>query len=175
MLVLYRGMAAASKWAAVAGSFCALLAGLATVADILIRSFGGQGIIGTVDITQMLIVAAAFLTIPYGFIADTHVSMDALTDKLPPRLQSLFKAHAALLGCVLMAAIAYYGLGQAKTVQMMGDRSQTIGIPMIWNWWPLLGGAAYAGLVCFVIALRHIRACLLGHDDIGRDLGPEAH
>src|SRR3546814_20479585 len=59
MIQLYRLSETAAAWAAKAGAVCALLAGIITCADIVIRNAGGEGIIGTVDITQMMLVATA--------------------------------------------------------------------------------------------------------------------
>src|SRR3546814_7491283 len=91
MIQLHRLSETAAAWAAKAGAVGALLAGIVTCADIVIRNAGGEGIIGTVDITQMMIVATAFLTIPYGFIADSHVSVDIGVEQLPFRLQAFCK------------------------------------------------------------------------------------
>jgi TRAP-type C4-dicarboxylate transport system permease small subunit len=169
MIRFYRLSETVAAWAAKAGALCALLAGLITCADIVIRNAGGEGIIGTVDVTQMMIVATAFLTIPYGFIADSHVSVDLGVERLPFRLQAACKALAALFGAVLMGAIGWYGIGQFDTVAQLGDRSQTIGWPMTWFWYPLLVGAFFSTLVALVVTLRHVVA-MVG----GRDLVPAA-
>lgn len=164
MTALYRLTETAAAWAAKAGMLCALMAGLVTCADIVIRNTGGQGILGTVDITQMMIMAAAFLTIPYGFISDSHVAVDIGIERLPFRLQALCRAMAALLGAVLMLAIGWYGIGQFDTVALMGDRSQTIGMPMVWYWYPLLVGSFFAVAVVLAVMLRHLMAMIAGHD-----------
>lgn len=174
MTGLYRLAETAAAWAAKLGVLCALLAGLVTCADIVIRNTGGQGILGTVDITQMLIMATAFLTIPYGFIADSHVSVEIGVEKLPFRLQALFKAIAALLGTLLMLAIGWYGIGQFETVGLMGDRSQTIGLPMTWFWYPLLAGSFFAAAMAVVVMLRHVAAALRGYDPLPAPPKPEA-
>src|SRR3546814_16732310 len=77
MIQLYRLSETAAAWAAKAGAVCALLAGLVTCADIVIPTPGGEGIIGTVDITQIMIVAPPFLTIPYALIPETHLRSKA--------------------------------------------------------------------------------------------------
>lgn len=170
MIHIYRHALTAAAWAAKAGAVCALLAGVVTCLDIAIRNMGGQGILGTVDITQMFIMATAFLTIPYGFLADSHVAVDIGVERLPFRLRALCKSVAALLGALLMLAIGWYGIGQFQTVAMMGDRSQTIGLPMVWYWYPLLAGAFFAALMAFILALRHGIAMLTGRDPVS----PEA-
>lgn len=166
MIHIYRYAQIVAAWAAKLGAVCALLAGLVTCADIIIRNLGGQGILGTVDITQMFIMATAFLTIPYGFIVDSHVAVEIGIERLPFRLQALCKMVAALFGAALMLAIGWYGVGQFKTVALMGDRSQTIGLPMVWYWYPLLAGAFFAALMASVVMLRHAATLLTGRDPI---------
>lgn len=164
MIAFYRRAEQAAAWAGKLGAFCALLAGLFTCLDIAIRNFGGQGILGTVDITQLMIVGTAFLTIPYGFMSDSHVSVDVGISWMPLRAQALCRAFAALLGGALMWAIGWFGIGQAQTVAMMGDKSQTIALPMIWFWYPLLGGAFFATALIVLIVLRHLVVMITGRD-----------
>ncbi|WP_374466334.1 TRAP transporter small permease [Ferrovibrio sp.] len=166
MTPIYRAAEWSAAWAARVGALCALLAGLATCADVVIRHAGGQGILGTVDITQLMIMAAAFLTIPYGFIADSHVAVDLGVERLPFRIQAFCRMAAALCGALLMLAIAGFGWQQFNTVALMGDRSQTIALPMTWYWYPLLGGAVFAALMALVVALRHLVSMLAGRDPL---------
>lgn len=174
MMPIYRAADWSAAWAARVGAFCALLAGLATCADVVIRQAGGQGILGTVDITQLMIMATAFLTIPYGFISDSHVAVDLGIERLPFRLQALCRMLAALCGALLMLAIGWFGWQQFNTVALMGDRSQTIALPMTWYWYPLLGGAVFAALMALVVALRHAVALLTGRDPVVADRAGEA-
>ena len=166
MIAFYRLAERAASWAGKIGAFCALLAGLFTCLDIVIRNLGGQGILGTVDITQLMIVACAFLTIPYGFMSDSHVAVDFVTTRLPLRARALCRAFAALLGGMLMLAIGWFGIGQAQTVAMMGDRSQTIALPMIWFWYPLLAGAFFTAALILLIVLRHLAVVFTGREMI---------
>ena len=137
MIAFYRLAEQAASWAGKTGAVCALLAGLFTCLDIAIRSFGGQGILGTVDI---------------------------VTPRLPLRARALCRAFSALLGGVLMLAIGWFGIGQAQTVAMMGDKSQTIGLPMIWFWYPLLVGAFFTTALILLIVLRHLVVAVTGRE-----------
>ena len=166
MIALYRLAERAASWAGKIGAFCALLAGLFTCLDIAIRNFGGQGILGTVDITQLMIVGCAFLTIPYGFMTDSHVAVDIVTTRLPLRARAFCRAFSALLGGMLMLAIGWFGIGQAQTVAMMGDKSQTIALPMIWFWYPLLAGAFFTVALIVLIVLRHLAVVFTGREVI---------
>lgn len=164
MIAFYRFSEQAAAWAGKLGALCALVAGLFTCVDIVIRNLGGEGILGTVDLTQLMIVGTAFLTIPYGFMSDSHVSVDVGISWMPLRAQALCRAFAAILGGVLMWAIGWYGIGQANTVAMMGDKSQTIALPMIWFWYPLLAGAFFSTFLILLIVLRHLAVVVTGRE-----------
>jgi TRAP-type C4-dicarboxylate transport system permease small subunit len=153
---LYDAIAAVARWGGAASLVLVLAAGFVTVSDIVLRSLEGGGILGTTDIVQLLVMAAAFCAIPYGFFADTHVSVDLLTNGLPPRWLALVKGLSALLGAVLLVGIAWYGGLQAQLEYGYGDKSSTIEIPKLWYWVWLVAGAALAALAAATVAARHL-------------------
>lgn len=167
MRALYTGIAAVARLGGAASLLLILGAGLLTVADILIRSTKGGGILGTTDMVQLLVMAAAFCAIPYGFFADTHVSVDLLTDGLPPRGLAFVKGLSALLGAALLIGLAWYGGLQAQLEYGYGDKSSTIEIPKIWYWVWLVGGSALAAFAALMVAARHLIVAS-GGGDIGR-------
>jgi TRAP-type C4-dicarboxylate transport system permease small subunit len=163
---LYDAIAAIARWVGAASLVLILAAGLLTVADILIRTVKGGGILGTTDIVQLLVMAAAFCAIPYGFFADTHVSVDLLTDGLPPRGLAFVKGVSALLGALLLVGLAWYGGLQAHLEYGYGDKSSTIEIPKVYYWIWLVGGSALAALAAIMVAARHLLVAS-GGSDIG--------
>ncbi len=149
------GWARALAWVAVA---CLAGATLVTLADIGLRALSrtvglvtgrppGLALIGIVDLVQLAVMAAAYLAIPFTFAGEGHVTVDMLHLRLPYRLQTLLRALAALLSCLFMAMILRYGIDQARLVAEYGDRSATLGIPLVWYWLPLLLGAALSVLI----------------------------
>ncbi|MHC5655243.1 TRAP transporter small permease [Stappia sp.] len=138
---------------ALVGMACLFGAGLVTVVDIVMRAFE-SGIHGAVDIVQLLIMATAFTAIPYAFFSDGHVSVDIVTQSFPDPVQKLLRALTALASAVVMALILYYGWEAAKLQMMFGDKSQNIGIPLIWYWMPLIVGAGLSVLACLFVALE---------------------
>ncbi len=132
---------------------CLAGATLVTLADIGLRALSralglvtgtppGLALVGIVDLMQLAVMAAAYLAIPFTFAGEGHVTVDMLYLRLPYRLQTLLRALAALLSCLFMAMILRYGIEQALLVASYGDRSATLGIPLVWYWAPLLLGAA---------------------------------
>jgi TRAP-type C4-dicarboxylate transport system permease small subunit len=66
----------------------------------------------------------------------------------------------ALLSTALLAAIVWYSLGQARIQFAQGDKSMTLGIPMLVYWVPMLLGTALSIVATLLVAAREgARAC----------------
>jgi TRAP-type C4-dicarboxylate transport system permease small subunit len=163
---LYRAGAALARWGAALSLLLVMAAGALTVADIVLRSATGRGILGTTDITQLLIMGAAFAAIPYGFFVESHVSVDLATDRLPPRALAAVKAVSAGLALLLLIGVVVYGTAQARIEAGYGDASSTIGIPKTWYWIALIAGCALSVCASAVVMLRH-GLTMLGGRDVG--------
>lgn len=165
MRPFYRAMKAAAH---VGGAACLLLviaAGILTVIDVAIRKTAGGGILGTTDWVQLLTMAAAFAAIPYGFFAESHVSVDLLTDGLRPGLLALVKAAGALVGVGLLVTVAWAGWDQLALSRETGAGSPTIGLPMSWYWWPFMIGTVWSAVAGLAVACRYL-GIALGRGDV---------
>lgn len=140
-------------------------AAIFTVADIVLRTAIGFALIGTIDIIQLCIMAAAATAIPHAFMTGAHVSVDLATDWLPDRALAAVKALAALAGLAMLILITRYGFDRAQMVIGYGDTSQTIGIPIVWYWGPLLTGMGLAALACVVLAASFTAVAVTGRID----------
>lgn len=116
-------------------------AALVTVADVLGRNIG-LPVEGVVDLVQLFVVAGAWLVMPYAFMAGAHVSVDFVLNMLPPTLTAPLRVFAALVALALIGLMLWYGFDTFKVRTMFGDRSQQLGIPVAWYWYPLLVGLA---------------------------------
>jgi TRAP-type C4-dicarboxylate transport system permease small subunit len=139
-------LSAVLRWISLAGSGLLFLGVLMTVADIAIRHTIGGAITGTVDLMQLIVMWAALAAIPYGFIANDHVAVDLLTEKFSAPVQRWLSALSAVLGCIFLWAVFYFSTLQAWLEFGYGDRTQTIGIPMILYWLPMLAGMLLSGV-----------------------------
>lgn len=129
-------------WLAAAGVGALMLAILIVTADIVTRKSLGFSIRGTIDLTQLAQMACAFLALPYVFLRESNVSVEAFTDRLPRRAQRVVRRVAATLTLALMLAITWYSLLQAGIQMSLGDKSVTLGIPILAYWLPTLAGMA---------------------------------
>ncbi len=138
-------------WAGVAAL---LVPTLLVCADIAWRRAVGGAFIDVFDITQLCLVACAAWTIPYGFVHRTHINMDLLVGRLPPRARGVLDAvihvgTAALF--VLLAVLAWNATVLHYDYQ---DSTQNLGIPVVWHWGIFLLGLALSILACLWRARR---------------------
>ena len=126
-------------------------AALVTVADVLGRRVG-LPIDGVVDLVQLLVMAGTWLVMPYAFMAGAHVGVDLLVASLPRGPALLLRALAAAAAFALLALMLWQGFETFRVRTMFGDRSQQLGIPVAWYWYPLLLGLG-ASLLGVALAL----------------------
>ena len=131
------------------------MAGVAALmVDIAARKTIGFSILGMIDLTQLAQMACVFLVLPLAFLKESHVSVDFITERFPERVRALVECLSALLGVALLAAILWYSWGQALIQIRQGDRSVTLGIPMLWYWVPLLAGTLLSILASGLVFLK---------------------
>ncbi len=132
-----------------------VVAVLVTTGDVILRKLAGISFDGNVDITQLMVMTAAFAAIPYAFVTGGHVAVPLLAERLPPRAQTVLLLMAALLSCAFMSAIAWFGYFKAMEEWGYGDRTLTLGLPKIWFWLPLLLGSGLSAVYTALAAVRH--------------------
>ena len=131
------------------------MAGVAALmVDIAARKTVGFSILGMIDLTQLAQMACVFLVLPLAFLKESHVSVDFITERFPPRARAAIECVSALIAIVLLAAILWYSWGQARIQVSQGDRSVTLGIPMLWYWAPLLAGTALSIAACGLVLFK---------------------
>jgi TRAP-type C4-dicarboxylate transport system permease small subunit len=129
---------------------------LVLIADIVARRTLGFSILGTIDLTQLAVMGCVYLAMPLAFLRGAHVSVEFITDAMPAPLARACRVAAALLTTLLLAALAWYSFGQARIGFAQGDRSVTLGIPMILYWAPLLVGLAGSTLAAILVFTREL-------------------
>ncbi len=124
---------------ACAGVLAYAAAALVTVADIIGRQVGAP-IAGVVDLVQLFVVGGAWLAIPYAFMTGAHVGVDLIVEAFPKATERTLRIIAGLAAMALVALMLVYCYEAFQQQLMFGDRSQQLGIPIIWYWVPLLFG-----------------------------------
>ena len=138
-----------------AGVSLLLMCAVLNVGDIATRRLTTWNLTGIVDITQLMVMACAFMCIPYTFMREAHIDVDFITTHLPPRINSALMGLWSLAGALFMAAVTWYAGVAALQAYVNNDQSTTIGIPIVWYWVPLLFGCVLSVLACASLVLAH--------------------
>ena len=137
-------------------------AAIVTVVDILGRRLG-YPIEGVVDLVQLFVVTGAWLTMPFAFFSAAHVSVDFLLAVMPVNLKVPLMVLGAVASLSLVALMLRQGYLTFETRTMFGDRSQQLGIPIAWYWYPLLIGLAVSLRAIFLELVTSVKR-ELGHE-----------
>ncbi|MCX7565981.1 TRAP transporter small permease [Sulfitobacter sp. F26169L] len=127
---------------------------IVVVGDIIWRRIGGGSFIGAVDLTQLSVVIAASMSIPYAFTKGAHVKIDLLAGIMSDRIKVLLDVMAALFGAALLAFLLWLTWGRAMEIWGYGDVSQDLAIPMILYWGALVVGLSLSVLACLLAAAK---------------------
>lgn len=155
----------------VAGALIAIMM-LFTVYNILGRWLFSAPLSGTVELTQLSMVAIVYLGLAYAQHQDDHISVDLLYTRFGPRGRAVFDAIAAALSLVVLALITWRLYEYSLVLEVGGRTTAARRIPL----YPL-AYVAMLGTIAFVLALlataieRTRRARELGDDpERGDDL-----
>lgn len=124
------------------------------IADISTRKSLGYSIRGTIDLTQLAQMACAFLALPYVFLHQSHISVDFVTNWLGPRALATVRVAGALVTLGLLVAVTWYSYAQAAIQIGQGDKSVTLGIPILAYWLPTLAGMTLSCAAALIVAVR---------------------
>ncbi len=149
-----------TRWCAWLGVCLLILCATLNVGDIATRRLVNLNVVGMVDVTQLLVMACAFLCIPYTFAREAHVDVDFVVNHLPARLKLALMGLWNLCSAFLMGTVTWYASVAALQAQANGDTSNTIAIPITWYWWPLLFGCGLSVVVCLLLGGAYFKRVL---------------
>lgn len=144
----------------------ALLACVAiTVSDVVLRNFFAGTIRGALEITQLCIMWAAFLTIPLGFAHGNHISVEVVLSALPRNIKGLMQGLFTLIGAAVLLAYLWWGGAQAVEAFERHELTSTIGIPIWLYWVPVLFGMALSAACAVMVAFGNFDGSFTAHQE----------
>jgi len=122
------------RWLA---TLCGLLAGLAlfaimllTFVDVLGRKFLSASVPGSLELTELLMVAVIFAGLPLVSLHGEHVVFDSLDPWVPRALRRLQQALVELLCVALLLGLAWLLWVKAGQMHEYGDISAQLKLPL---------------------------------------------
>lgn len=148
-------------------SFAAIVAtAVITLADVVLRlaswlsvPFTGYrttwAVEGVVDLSQLLVMAAAGFAIAVAFYFSKHVTIDLIEAHLPPVARWATAALSALLSLGFVVACLWFVVGDMQTQREMNTTSATLAIPYLYYSLPLIAGLALS-VVAIIASLAGV-------------------
>lgn len=100
-----------------------------TVADILMRRFLNNSILGTVELTELMMVVIVFFTLGFTEMKDAHIKVDVFTNKLKRPTRTLLDTITQFLAFLLFAFMTVSAFRHAISIQRAGEVTQDLWIP----------------------------------------------
>ena len=133
------------KWMNAIGAVVLTFMMLLTVADVILRAVA-RPILGTYEISGMLLAVVVGFSIPKVSLDNGHVYMEFLIENLSRRNRAIMYTFTRLLCIILFLAIGYNLFSIANEFRLSGEVTPTIQLPF----YP----AAYGvGVCCFLECL----------------------
>ena len=128
---------------------------LLTTADVVLRKLANQSILGTVELTEFLLIILIFFIMAQTEIMGNHVKVDLVMVRFGRRTQNVVDTLTQLAGFVLVALITWSSFFYAGKMRAAGEVSQDLWIPV----YPFVYVVAVGCLVyCLVLLINFFKA-----------------
>lgn len=101
---------------------------LLTVVHVTLRRAFHSPLSGTLEISQVMLVVVVFFSVAHCGVKKSHVSIDALLSRFPPRVQAIVNSITGLLGVLLFSAMGWGSIDTA--LRLMGTHRVTGILPI---------------------------------------------
>ena len=108
---------------------------------------------GSLELTELLMVAVIFAGLPLVSLQDEHVVIDTLDSRFPPVWLRLQRAVIDALCCAALAGLAWLLWLKAGQMASYGDTTAQLKLPV----WPFVGAMA---VLCALTAAVHAALAL---------------
>ena len=126
-----------------------------TFLDVVGRKLLSHSIVGSVELTEMMMLALIFAGMPLASLAGEHVVFDLLDTLLPERVKRWQALISNLLCTFLVGVAAWFVFKRAMRTDAMGDTTAQLIVPLA----PFHYAAAALLVLC---ALMHLYLALSG-------------
>jgi TRAP-type C4-dicarboxylate transport system permease small subunit len=126
-----------------------------TFIDVVGRKLFNHSVIGSVEMTEMMMLALIFAGMPLASLAGEHVIFDLLDSVLPQRVKYWQAIVSNLICTGLLGVAAWFVFNRALRTQAMGDTTAQLLVPIA----PFHFAAATLLVIC---ALMHLYLALSG-------------
>ena len=125
---------------------------LMTIADVLLRYLFNKPILGSYELTELAMVAIAFLAIPYAAAKRVNVRVDLVVGLLPKRVIARFDSVTCVLSIIITGFLAWYTIPQALYIKGVGVQTEMLRI----HTYPLYFLVAFGFFLLFFVLIGNL-------------------
>lgn len=148
---------------AACGALSALLfaaLGLLVFLDVLLRNLGIVNLPWGLEVSEYLLMSAAFASAPWLLYHGDHIRVDILVRALPVGAQRVLDALSNLFGLAVCAVLAWEAAGSARDAALQG--ALTYKVLVFPEWWLTMPMIASFALMAVEFARRLVRPPVAG-------------
>jgi len=123
--------------------FCMMLL---TIADVFLRKVFSQSILGTVEVTEFMMVILLFFALAQTEVLNGHVRVDLIMSRFGERTQAMVDTITQLVCFLLFGLFTWSTLVYAAKMRASGEVSQDL-------WLPIYPFVYVVALGCALLAL----------------------
>jgi TRAP-type transport system small permease protein len=120
---------ALSHFANSIGMVVLVLMMLLTVADVFLRFGFNKPILGTVELSEYMMVAVVFLALPLCAVKERNVRVEILAVRLPPKLLAFVDVITCFLSLGILALITWQGFLEFNDMLEVKRVSNMLSVP----------------------------------------------
>lgn len=103
---------------------------LLTIADVFLRKVFAKSILGTVEITEFMMVVIVFFGLAYTEALDGHIKVDVVMSRLGDRTQHIVSIVTQFASFILFCLVTWFTFSYSITKKAAGEVSQDLWIPV---------------------------------------------
>ena len=103
---------------------------LLNFSNVIGRKFLNSPIVGAEEVMNFLMVAVVFVGAGVVAYDGTHINMEILIDRFPPRLRDSFRALAQIAAIAIVVILVTLGIPIVEHLAQFDERSQAANVPL---------------------------------------------
>lgn len=139
-------------WAGMASTTLLGLMMMLTVVDVILRYIFDRPIMGSMELTEYLMVCVGTLGLAWCALQGAHIKVELIVSRFPPRLQKVMDSFNYILLIAVSGLIASQTFVRAGTVRELGVASAMLDVPQ----YPFVLVSSFSYLLLFLTSIMLI-------------------
>jgi TRAP-type C4-dicarboxylate transport system permease small subunit len=101
-----------------------------TISDVFLRKFTNTSILGTVELTEFMMVIVVFCSLAQCEVDDGHIRVDLIMNKFNSKIQGYVDSITQILSTILFILMSTSIYHHAVSMKASGEITMDLGIPL---------------------------------------------